>query len=321
MKKSINYPPYLFSLFFSIFFGISNQFLLKPGYVSIGTIIFFGSLVFWLLIERVLTLFEHKLARSVIALLGSFTYAITFVGLDVYVLKMLLSFTQLSPLQLFVRFFVTATAATLFIERANWSREREKAQLHNLKLQSENIETKFKLLRKQVNPEFLFYCLATLQTMVKTDDPQTENYILKLADVYRQILKKDKNMVSLQEELTLLRAYLFLMQYGRETALLFEIDALDASLHYQLPVFALQSLGDNCIKHAAFSENDPLYIHVFQKNARSITMTHNFLFNTTTAESDTDTEQLEMRYALEGIENGVLIEKEKSTYSTTLKLF
>jgi two-component system, LytTR family, sensor kinase len=145
----------------------------------------------------------------------------------------------------------------------------------------------------------------------EVDDPNTEGYILKLANVYRQTLKKDINVVSLQEELDLLQTYMFLMRYGREKAISFDVEVSDTSLNAQLPVFALQLLGDNCVKHNVFSESQPLHIRLFQKDPQSITMTNNYQRN----------EHLEMRYALEGIEDAVLIEKAETTYSTTLKLF
>jgi hypothetical protein len=43
------------------------------------------------------------------------------------------------------------------MESVKWLKEREKAKIENLKLQAENIESKYKLLREQINPQFLSY--------------------------------------------------------------------------------------------------------------------------------------------------------------------
>jgi two-component system, LytTR family, sensor kinase len=255
------------------------------------------------------------------ALLGSTVYIIAFVSLDFYVLHLFMDFVGFKPWDLGLSLSLIAITAIIFIESVKWSSEREKAQIENLTLQGENIEAKFKLLREQVNPEFLFQCLTTLQTMVRSDDPQTEGYILKLANVYRQTLRKEQNVVRLREELALLQSYMFLMRYGRENAVSYEVDVSEASLNYQLPVFALQLLGDNCIKHNVFSESQPLHIRIFQKDARSITMTNNYQRNEVPKAFGIGIEHLEMRYALEGIDNAVFIEKEETTYSATLKLF
>jgi two-component system, LytTR family, sensor kinase len=284
-------------------------------------IMFLVILGLWRLIERVFTLFDNRFLCLGLALLSSAFYIIAFIGLDFYVLKIVLAFTTFEPLDLGYRLFTIALIAIILMERTRWIKAREKAQIDNLTLQAENIETTFKLLREQVNPEFLFHCLTTLQTMAKTDDPQAEDYLLKLADVYRQTLKKDKNVVDLREELSLLQTYMYLMRYGRESAVFFEINVSEASLNYKLPVFALQLLGDNCIKHNEFSDSQPLHIYVFQKDPLSITMENNYQQRVIPKSYGIDIEHLEMRYAIEGIENAVLIDKGQFTYSITLKLF
>jgi two-component system, LytTR family, sensor kinase len=320
MKKSKSYTPYLFAAFMPFFSAISHNLLFKSGIITFLIVGFLLVLGLWRLVEWLLSRSENRLVRLGSVLLGTILYIAAFFSLDFYVLHLVLPFTEWKPVVTGIRFFNTVVVVTIFLESAKWSKEREKAKIENLKLQAENIESKYKLLREQINPQFLFQCLTTLQTMVRTDDPQAEGYVLKLADVYRQTLKKDKNVVSLQEELTLLRTYMFLMRYGRENAISLEVDLSEASLKARLPVFALQLLGDNCLKHNVFSDNQPLYIHLFQKDAQSITMLHNYQPKEIAASSGVEMEHLDMRYALEGIENGVLIEKDESTYSTTIKL-
>jgi two-component system, LytTR family, sensor kinase len=321
MKKSTNYAPYLFAFFICLISTITHNLISKSGLALRWIAYSFVIVGLWRLIEWLLTLSDNKLVQWGSALLGSILFIIAFVSLDFYVLRFFMNFVGFTPWDFGLILFLIATASIIFIESVKWSRAREKAQIENLTLQGENIEAKYKLLREQVNPEFLFQCLTTLQTMVRADDPQTEGYILKLANVYRQTLKKEKNVVSLREELALLQSYMFLMRYGRENALSFEVAVSDASLNFQLPVFALQLLGDNCIKHNVFSEKQPLHIRIFQKDALSITITNNYQRNEAPKAFGIDIEHLEMRYALEGIDNAVFIEKDEATYSTTLKLF
>jgi two-component system, LytTR family, sensor kinase len=321
MKKSKDYAPYIFAFFISVVATVMQNLFFKPGFIFSGIAYFFVLVGMWLLIEWLLTRSENKLVQWGYVLLGINIYSGAYLCLDYYVLQLTINFSGLTPLDLAKTLFLIGVIATIFIESVKWSKAREKAQIENLTLQSENIEAKFKLLREQVNPEFLFQCLTTLQKMVRLDDPNTEGYILKLADVYRQTLKKERNVGSLQEELALLKSYMFLMRYGREAAISFEVEVSDASLNAQLPVFALQLLGDNCIKHNVFSESHPLHIRIFQKDAQSITITNNCEQNDRPNSYGADMEHLEMRYVLQGIEHGVFIEKTETTYSTTIKLF
>ena len=321
MKKSKDYAHYLFAFLITVIAVATQNLFLKSG-ILFRSIVYFSVIVgMWRLIEWLLTRSENKLVQWGYVVLGINVYNVVYLSSDYYVFHLITTFSGLGPWDLSKSLFLIGVVATIFIESVKWSRAREKAQIENLTLQGENIEAKFKLLREQVNPEFLFQCLTTLQTMVRLDDPQTEGYILKLADVYRQTLNKEKNVVRLQEELALLQSYMFLMRYGREAAISFDVKVSDASLDYHLPVFALQLLGDNCIKHNVFSESQPLHIRLFQKDAQSITMTNNYQRKAIPESFGIDMEHLDMRYALEGIENGIFIEKEETTYSTTLKLF
>jgi two-component system, LytTR family, sensor kinase len=321
MKKSKDYAPYLYSFLITIIAGGTQNLFLKSGFLFRGIVYFSVIVGMWRLIEWLLTRSENKWVQWGYVLLGINIYNVAYLSLDYYFFHLITTFSGFGPWDLVMSLLLIGVTATIFIESVKWSRAREKAQIENLTLQSENIEAKFKLLREQVNPEFLFQCLTTLQTMVRLDDPQTEGYILKLADVYRQALKKERNVVSLQEELAFLTSYMFLMRYGREAAISFEVQVSDASLDANLPVFALQLLGDNCIKHNVFSESHPLHIRIFQKDQQSITMTNNYQRNEIPKSYGIDMEHLVMRYALVGVEDAVFIEKAETTYSTTIKLF
>ncbi len=293
--------------------------LFKPGVGLRSAFLFILLWGLWHCIEWLLARSENKLLRWVYVIIGIIIYLIAWAVLDYYFLHKMMDFVNMQPLDFIQGIFLIGVVATIIIESIHWTKAREKAEIENLRLQAENIEANFQLVKQKINPDFLFHCLTTLQTMVKSNDPKTEDNILKLADVYRQTLKKQKDFVSLKEEIAFLKNYMFLMSYGRETALCYDINVLDASLHYKLPIFSLQSLVDRCIKQNDFSADNPLYIMIFQHDEKSITMSNNQQLKNIAA--DIDMEYLEMRYEMEGIENGVVIENETATYSTTLKLF
>ncbi len=319
MKKRKNYGAYIFAALYSTMALIANKFFLKPGFI-LRWILYYGILVgIWHLIDWLLNLPNHKFLRWIYTIVGISMYIFTIAQLDLYVFHLLIRFAGFSVWDFYAALGISSIGAIIFIESIRWMREREKAEIENLTLQAENIEANFQLLKEQVNPDFLFYCLNQLKMMAKTDDPNMENYILKLADVYRQFLKKDTNSHFLRKELALFQSYMFLMCYGRETILSFEVKVSDAALEQKIPVFALQMLADNYIKHHDFLGNKSLHFSIFQKEAESITITHTQAHKITA--NSMDTEQLAMCYAFEGIENGLRIEKEANIYSFTLSLF
>ena len=272
MKKSTNYAPYLFAALMPAFSALTNNLLFKTGIALNWFVLSLTLLGLWRLNERLLSISDNLFVKWGSLLLGSSLYIISVIGIDFYVLHLWTPFSGLSPWNFCLRFFSVTLISAFAIEGIKWTKAREKSKIENLSLQAENIEAQFNLLVQQVNPDFLFHSLKTLKNMIKRDDPQAEAYILKLADVYRQTLKKERSTIPLQEELAFLKAYLFLMMYGQEDAIIFELNISDESLNYQLPVFSLQLLGENCIKHNAFSPTQPLHIQLFQKDLKSITM-------------------------------------------------
>ncbi|MBK6930006.1 MAG: histidine kinase [Saprospirales bacterium] len=81
------------------------------------------------------------------------------------------------------------------------------------RLKKEQISARYEALKNQVNPHFLFNSLNVLAALVHKDADLAEQFIRRLAAVYRYILEsRDREVVRLEEELDILKAYLFLME-------------------------------------------------------------------------------------------------------------
>lgn len=221
-----------------------------------------------------------------------------------------------------VRFCANIPLLIALTESIKSAQERKKIMLDNISLANENAKAQYNLLLQQINPHFLFNCLAVLQSMVRVKDPRTNDFITQFAEVYHQSLKTEKGTVTLREELAFLKAYMYLMQMRQEDAVTITIEISDAALDKYLPTFALQLLAENCIKHNITSLANPLHIRLYQKNAKTLTIANNYQPKTQPLESfGIGIANLQKRYALEGIREGLTIEKNETTYTTTLKLF
>lgn len=208
------------------------------------------------------------------------------------------------------------------VEGIKSAEERKRIVLNNIMLENENAQAQLNLLLQQVNPHFLFNSLTVLQSMARSKDARTEEFILKLEEVYRQTLKKDKGTVTLQEELDFFNAYMYLMNLRQENAIFANVQVANEALNYHLPCFSLQLLAENCIKHNIASEAKPLTIHLYQKDIKTLTIANNNQPKAVKSESfGIGIKNLKKRYALEGIKNGIVIEQNDTTYSTTIKLF
>ena len=118
-------------------------------------------------------------------------------------------------------------------------------------LRSELTEQKMSMLylKSQVNPHFLYNTLDTIRIQAELNgDKKVADLIMRLVDFFRLSVKVDRQMVSLDDELELLEAYLDLMccRYP-ELRVSYDIDpALGAVL---VPNFILQPIVENSLLH------------------------------------------------------------------------
>lgn len=111
------------------------------------------------------------------------------------------------------------------------------------------IQSELKLLQAQVNPHFLFNTLNTIMAVVRKDADQARELLLQLSNFFRTNLKHEGNLVTLREELAHIGAYLEIekARFGERLAVDQKIDP--ALLDFKIPVFTLQPLIENAIKH------------------------------------------------------------------------
>ncbi|HMQ86829.1 MAG TPA: histidine kinase [Flavilitoribacter sp.] len=130
-------------------------------------------------------------------------------------------------------------------------------------LKKQQLEARYEALKNQVNPHFLFNSLNVLSGLVHKDADESERFIHRLSSVLRYILEsKDRNTVSLEEELQMLDAYLSMMKIRFGEGFRYVIDAPDPT-GYEIAPLCLQMLVENALKHNESSKQYPLEIGIF----------------------------------------------------------
>ena len=118
-------------------------------------------------------------------------------------------------------------------------------------LRAELTEQKMSMLylKSQVNPHFLYNTLDTIRIQAQLNgDKKVADLLMRLVDFFRLSVKVDRPMVSLDDELELLEAYMELMCY-RYPELQCEYD-IDPNLGgMQVPNFILQPIVENSLLH------------------------------------------------------------------------
>lgn len=159
-------------------------------------------------------------------------------------------------------FLVTVVITSIFYSIGFFRSWRESA-VNEERLQKESIRLQYQALKNQVNPHFLFNSLNSLTSLVYTDQDQAVKFIKQLSEVYRYVLEhKENELVPLADEISFSEKYVFLQKIRHEKSLNVSFSISRTNGRYVVPV-SLQILIENAIKHNIVSEEDPLFIEVF----------------------------------------------------------
>lgn len=108
-----------------------------------------------------------------------------------------------------------------------------------------------KALQSQMDPHFLFNVLDTVAWKAQMcQNEEIYQMIISLGELLRSnILSKEKDFVSLEEELTYVRFYIYLQQTRFEDKFTAEIHCDLNSREVQIPRFSIQPLVENAVVH------------------------------------------------------------------------
>lgn len=139
---------------------------------------------------------------------------------------------------------------------------REQRLLRLNKLEKEKAESRFELLKSQINPHFLFNSFNTLIAIIEDNPALAVNFTEHMADFYRRILvHRNQSLIPLQEELELVRIYGFLLSQRFGNNFSIEITGV-APTDCSVPPLTLQMLVENAVKHNTISSGKPLTIQI-----------------------------------------------------------
>jgi two-component system LytT family sensor kinase len=148
--------------------------------------------------------------------------------------------------------FVRAVAGQVSSRLEALQVEQEKADRRNReeRLRRQITEAELRALRAQINPHFLFNSLNTIADLIVTAPARAERMTVQLAKVFRHALSNsDRQMITVDEELEFVRAYLEIeaMRFDDRLSVRFDID--EATATERVPSLILQPVVENALKH------------------------------------------------------------------------
>lgn len=153
-------------------------------------------------------------------------------------------------------------------------------------LKREGVTAEFEALKNQINPHFLFNSLNTLSSLIEENPKTANDFVQRLSTVYRYVLtQKNKDVVTLREELQFVQSYIYLNQirFGNNLRVHMHIDSEYHSK--KIVTLSLQMLVENAIKHNIISKDFPLTIYIGVHQGR-LFVRNNLQQKTSTADSN-----------------------------------
>ena len=147
-----------------------------------------------------------------------------------------------------------------FIYLYKWYQENK---LKEQKIIAGSASAQFESLKNQIDPHFLFNSLNVLSSLIEENPEAAQKFTTSLSKVYRYVLEqKDKDLVSVEEELKFAKTYMNLLKMRFENSITFEVPEFENDDAKVVPL-SLQLLLENCIKHNIVSEKKPLHIKIY----------------------------------------------------------
>ncbi len=110
-------------------------------------------------------------------------------------------------------------------------------------------DAKVKQLQSQINPHFLYNCLAFIKSMARLNrNEKIIEMCLHLGSYYRYATRNEQQMVSLEDELELIRNYIRIQDLKHQRIEL-EMHVPEGMMSLLIPRLLLQPIVENCIVH------------------------------------------------------------------------
>ena len=180
---------------------------------------------------------------------------------------------------------------------------------------------RYQILKRQVNPHFLFNSLNALDCLVcdvKTE--QASQYIHKLAGIYRYMLKsEEEELVRLSDELTFVDMYVDLLKvrFPEGYEVIINVQEQDKA-RFVLPC-SIQLLIENASKHNAVGAETPLVIRV-ESDGAQVKVTNNIIPKVTRSQSTGLGQKYIRQQYMDLSGKEIIIERTEKEYSVILPL-
>lgn len=175
---------------------------------------------------------------------------------------------------------ISVLVVTVFITAIIYAKSFFKAYrdeaIKGEKLKHEAISLQYQIMQNQVNPHFLFNSLNILGTLIDIDTEKAKHFTRELSLFYRELLHfKDVELITLSEELSFIRKYVYLqnIRFGEN----FKVEIkIPSEVEGEVVPMSIQMLLENTVKHNVISKDHPLKVTIGSNGNQEVFVENNY---------------------------------------------
>lgn len=249
---------------------LNEHLLVNFGYTMLyGLTLYFANAYLFIYLDGIFEVERFTKRRIILGFLGSFVISVFAIFILRIVEDVLIegssfeAFFQNETLAnyvvtILITFFVTIAFHAFYFYKAY-----QENKVNQQKIIAGTASAQFESLKNQIDPHFLFNSLNVLSSLIEEDPIAAQKFTTSLSKVYRYVLEqKDKELVSVTEEIAFAKTYMNLLLMRFENSITFEIPDTIENDEAKVVPLSLQLLLENCIKHNVVSETKPLHIQI-----------------------------------------------------------
>lgn len=236
------------------------------------TLLHLGNTGVFVVMDRVFTNTGLSAKRLVAGFISSFLVSIVIVFLlrifeDVIMEgKTLPEFFAQEQISNYYIAMIITIVITFSLHLFHFYKKYQENRVKQQKIIAGTASAKFETLKNQIDPHFLFNSLNVLSSLIEENPDSAQKFTTSLSKVYRYVLEqKDKELVSIEEELAFAKTYMNLLKMRFENSVFYELPQAVSSPDARVVPLSLQLLLENTVKHNIVSQEMPLHIRIYEE--------------------------------------------------------
>ena len=170
-----------------------------------------------------------------------------------------------NPITYWLSLTIAITITSIFYI-VYYNQQKQEIAVKTERIIAGTASAKFDALKNQLDPHFLFNSLNVLSSLIEENPRNAQKFTTSLSKVYRYVLEqKNKELVSVDEELDFARTYSNLLKMRFEDSVIFDIPETSTNPNAKVVPLSLQLLLENAVKHNVVSVKAPLRISIYEE--------------------------------------------------------